>query len=181
MVYKLSLMARNFAVLRRVGEPCKRSWTRVELFTVSASELVLFVPHSIFMNQGVNTGFGGSADTRTLEANKLQETLLRELHGGILSTPNSHSKLEKRVDRGMMGIEYERIPDDVLDLADSMLKLWVRASIIVRINSLASGLSGVRPAILQSMIELLKHDIVPRVPLRGSISASGDLMPLSYI
>lgn len=58
---------------------------------------------------------------------------------------------------------------------------WVRASLAVRINSLASGYSGVRSAILKSMIGLLKNDIIPLLPLRGSISASGDLMPLSYI
>ena len=121
MVYKLSLMARDPAALMRVYEPCKRTWRRVGLFMVSASESVLFVPHSILMDQGVNTGFGSSADTRTREANKLQETLLRELHGGILSTPNSHSKLEKRVDRGMMGVEYERIPDDVLGSAAKVM------------------------------------------------------------
>ena len=62
-----------------------------------------------------------------------------------------------------------------------MPESWARASIVVRINSLASGHSGVRSAILQSMIGLLKNDIVPLIPLRGSISASGDLMPLSYI
>ena len=58
---------------------------------------------------------------------------------------------------------------------------WARASIVVRINSLASGYSGVRPAILNSLIAFLEHDIVPIIPIRGSISASGDLMPLSYV
>ncbi len=62
-----------------------------------------------------------------------------------------------------------------------MSESWVRASIVVRVNSLASGYSGVRSEILNSMIGLLENDIVPMIPLRGSISASGDLMPLSYI
>ena len=62
-----------------------------------------------------------------------------------------------------------------------MPESWARASIAVRINSLMSGYSGVRSTIINSMIGLLDNDIVPLIPLRGSISASGDLMPLSYI
>ncbi|MCJ1419775.1 hypothetical protein MMC32_006131 [Xylographa parallela] len=62
-----------------------------------------------------------------------------------------------------------------------MPESWVRASILIRINSLASGHSGVRPILINSLLELLKNDITPRIPLRGSISASGDLVPLAYI
>lgn len=58
---------------------------------------------------------------------------------------------------------------------------WVRAAILVRINSLISGCSAVRPVVAERMQDLLRHDIVPMIPLRGSISASGDLSPLSYI
>ena len=52
---------------------------------------------------------------------------------------------------------------------------------LIRINSLASGHSGVRPLLVNGIVELLRKNIIPRIPLRGSISASGDLMPLSYI
>ena len=63
----------------------------------------------------------------------------------------------------------------------SIPEAWVRASILVRVNSLARGHSGVRSAVLEGLISLLNHNIIPVVPLRGSISASGDLIPLSYI
>ena len=58
---------------------------------------------------------------------------------------------------------------------------WVRAAIAVRCNSTVRGHSAVSPEIIQSLLKLLEHRITPVVPLRGSISASGDLMPLSYI
>ena len=58
---------------------------------------------------------------------------------------------------------------------------WVRATLLVRISSLVSGVSGVRSIIVQQMISLLQHDIVPLIPMHGSISASGDLQPLSYV
>lgn len=62
-----------------------------------------------------------------------------------------------------------------------MPESWVRAAILVRANSLAQGASGVRYAIISALLALLEKDIVPVVPLRGSISASGDLSPLTYI
>lgn len=58
---------------------------------------------------------------------------------------------------------------------------WVRAAILIRMNSLLSGVSSARPVVVERMQDLLKHDIIPMIPLRGSISASGDLSPLSYI
>lgn len=63
----------------------------------------------------------------------------------------------------------------------SMPEPWVRGAILVRINSLLRGHSAVRLEIIRFLVKLLQHDIVPLVPLRGSISASGDLCPLSYI
>lgn len=62
-----------------------------------------------------------------------------------------------------------------------MPEAWVRAAIAVRLNSLMRGHSGVRADVLSTMCQLLKHNIIPVVPVRGSISASGDLSPLSYI
>ena len=58
---------------------------------------------------------------------------------------------------------------------------WVRSAILVRINSLARGHSAVRFDLISKMTELLNKGVTPLVPLRGSISASGDLSPLSYI
>jgi len=58
---------------------------------------------------------------------------------------------------------------------------WVRGTMLVRGNSLARGHSAVRYNTIQSLFCLLNHDLVPVIPLRGSISASGDLCPLSYI
>ena len=50
-----------------------------------------------------------------------------------------------------------------------------------RANSLALGYSGVRPEIAELLCRMVNADVVPVVPLRGSVSASGDLAPTSYI
>lgn len=58
---------------------------------------------------------------------------------------------------------------------------WVRAAILVRLFSLSQGCSGVRPVILDELCRMLNENDIPKIPEVGSIGASGDLSPLSYI
>jgi histidine ammonia-lyase len=51
----------------------------------------------------------------------------------------------------------------------------------VRLTSLAQGVSGVSMALLEQLAWLLRHDILPLIPAEGSVGASGDLTPLSYV
>ncbi|MCX7102741.1 MAG: aromatic amino acid ammonia-lyase, partial [Methylobacter sp.] len=56
-----------------------------------------------------------------------------------------------------------------------------RAILAVRLTSLARGYSGVRYRLLQQLTKLLEQDILPMIPQEGSVGASGDLTPLSYV
>jgi histidine ammonia-lyase len=58
---------------------------------------------------------------------------------------------------------------------------WVRAAMLLRAKSLAKGHSGVRPEVVEQLLAFLAHDITPVVPRLGSVSASGDLAPLSHV
>ncbi|MFN4200100.1 MAG: histidine ammonia-lyase, partial [Fervidobacterium gondwanense] len=57
----------------------------------------------------------------------------------------------------------------------------VRAMMLIRANALAKGYSGIRPLVVDKLIELLNKGIAPAVPEMGSVGASGDLAPLSHI
>ena len=57
----------------------------------------------------------------------------------------------------------------------------VRAMLLLRANSLAAGNSGVRPLIVETMVEMLNKKVHPLVPQKGSVGASGDLAPLSHL
>lgn len=57
----------------------------------------------------------------------------------------------------------------------------VRGMLVLRVQSLAMGYSGVRPIVLERLLELLNRGITPVVPSQGSVGASGDLAPLAHM
>ncbi|MFQ5747246.1 MAG: histidine ammonia-lyase [Gemmatimonadota bacterium] len=62
------------------------------------------------------------------------------------------------------------LPDDV-----------VRAMMLIRVATLSHGRSGVRPELAETYIRMLNEGVVPQVPAKGSLGASGDLAPLAHI
>ena len=56
-----------------------------------------------------------------------------------------------------------------------------RAVLAARLASLCVGMSGVSLPLLEGLVGLLQHDILPLIPAEGSVGASGDLTPLSYV
>lgn len=57
----------------------------------------------------------------------------------------------------------------------------VRAVLLVRVHTFLKGRSAVRRVLAERLLAFLEHDLLPRVPQRGSVGASGDLCPLSHL
>jgi histidine ammonia-lyase len=64
---------------------------------------------------------------------------------------------------------------------DPFSKEIVRAAMLVRANTLAKGFSGVRLAVVETLLSMLNSDVIPEVPSQGSLGSSGDLAPLSHM
>ena len=57
----------------------------------------------------------------------------------------------------------------------------VRLCLILKVNALAQGYSGVRTEVVQALLTLLNNNAYPCVPAKGSVGASGDLAPLAHL
>jgi len=57
----------------------------------------------------------------------------------------------------------------------------VRLTLALKIESLARGYSGVRPLLIERLLELYNRRLYPRIPVKGSVGASGDLAPLAHL
>ncbi|RUO23890.1 histidine ammonia-lyase [Aliidiomarina minuta] len=57
----------------------------------------------------------------------------------------------------------------------------VRLMLLLKINSLARGYSGVRLQVMDALMALLEHEVYPCIPEKGSVGASGDLAPLAHL
>ncbi|WP_218026563.1 histidine ammonia-lyase [Pandoraea pulmonicola] len=57
----------------------------------------------------------------------------------------------------------------------------VRLIMVLKINSLARGLSGIRRKVIDALVTLVNAEVYPRIPVKGSVGASGDLAPLAHM
>jgi len=57
----------------------------------------------------------------------------------------------------------------------------VRLMLATKIVSLSRGCSGVRPDVVEALLTLYRHDVLPIIPSQGSVGASGDLAPLAHL
>jgi histidine ammonia-lyase len=57
----------------------------------------------------------------------------------------------------------------------------VRLIIVLKVNALARGFSGVSMELIEALLALLKHEVYPVIPAQGSVGASGDLAPLAHL
>lgn len=98
------------------------------------------------------------------------------------------------VTTGFGSLESVRIPDadlgvlqtnivrsHAVGVGEPLPRDVVRAMLLLLVASLARGHSGVRVETLETVVDLLSADLMPVVPSRGSVGASGDLAPLAHV
>ena len=56
-----------------------------------------------------------------------------------------------------------------------------RLLVVLKINSLARGFSGIRLEVIEALMQLLASEVYPCIPAKGSVGASGDLAPLAHL
>ncbi|MEZ5462562.1 histidine ammonia-lyase [Dokdonella sp.] len=116
---------------------------------------------------GVTTGFGSNAD-KLLGAHRARD----ELPGG---NPEQFegSLLEE--------LQHNLLITHAVCVGAPLAPDVVRAILAIRINTLLRGHSGIRVSTLEALTALLNRNVIPVIPAKGSVGASGDLAPLSHL
>ena len=124
----------------------------------------------------------GEARVKMIQSRELIESILAEkkvvygVNTGFGKLSNV-SVSEDEIDL----LQYNLVVSCVSGVGDPLPEEVVRAMLLLRANSLASGFSGVRPLLVETMLEMLNKKVHPVVPEKGSVGASGDLAPLSHL
>jgi histidine ammonia-lyase len=98
------------------------------------------------------------------------------------------------VNTGFGKLANQRIePDEVLALQENLLRSHAvgmgpllslgvsRLALVLRVQALAKGYSGVTLELIETLIEMYNRGVVPAIPEQGSVGASGDLAPLAHL
>jgi histidine ammonia-lyase len=93
--------------------------------------------------------------------------------GKLAKTRIAHddiAELQRRLVLSHAAGTGDRLPDAV-----------VRLVLVLKINALARGYSGVRRTVIEALLALYNADLLPDIPSKGSVGASGDLAPLAHL
>jgi histidine ammonia-lyase len=116
---------------------------------------------------GVTTGFGSNAD-KLLGAHRARDEL-----------PGAKPDAAQRT--LMEELQHNLVVTHAVCVGKPLAPDVVRAMLAIRVNTLMRGHSGIRASTLQALAELLNRDVIPVIPEKGSVGASGDLAPLSHL
>jgi histidine ammonia-lyase len=152
--------------------------------------------HTLTLHPGQMT----LADLRTVWQQAVRVQLSDDAQTGIAASAAAiHAIVQKGdaaygINTGFGKLAKTRIPDDQLELlqrnlilshsvgtGEPMSDATVRLVVLMKAASLARGYSGVRPVVIDTLLALLNAGITPRIPVKGSVGASGDLAPLSHM
>jgi len=78
-------------------------------------------------------------------------------------------------------LQWNLIQSHACGVGEPFPEIVSRAMLLLRANALLKGYSGVRPVVIERLLQLLNAKIHPVIPQQGSLGASGDLAPLSHL
>jgi histidine ammonia-lyase len=87
-----------------------------------------------------------------------------------------------RIDNnGLRELQRNLIRSHAAGVGECLPSHIVRTMMLILACNLARGHSGCRPEVVELLVAMLNGDVVPRIPSRGSVGASGDLAPLAHL
>jgi histidine ammonia-lyase len=94
-------------------------------------------------------------------------------YGALAEVNIPHDKIET--------LSHNMIVSHSVGVGSPLAEEVVRATMLIRANTLAKGYSGIKLRTLETLLEMLNKGVHPVIPEKGSLGASGDLAPLSHL
>lgn len=145
---------------------------------------------SLTLEELVRVARGGSVrsgiDPEVAERMRRSRRVVEEVLAGdrpVYGVNTGFGKLsDVRVDRDRLReLQVNLVRSHACGVGDPLEPEEVRALMTLRANVLLRGCSGVRPDVPRLLLEMLEADVLPRVPRKGSVGASGDLAPAAHV
>ena len=84
-------------------------------------------------------------------------------------------------DDDLQNLQRSLVLSHAAGVGDALDDALVRLIMVLKINSLARGFSGIRLSVIDALIALVNAEVWPHIPAKGSVGASGDLAPLAHM
>src|SRR6266849_5446753 len=145
-------------------------------FSLSIADVVAVARHSVPVAIAPHSLTAVAASRRSVEAAVARGDTIYGVNTGfgklahVRIPPEQARQLQLNLIRSHASGVGEPLPPDA-----------VRAMMLLRANVLVRGTSGVRPVLPELLVDMLNRKLHPTVPSQGSVGASGDLAPLSYL
>lgn len=142
------------------------------------AEIVQEIAH----NHGVKIRLSPKA-TRRIKASRLLVEKMLKSNKIIYGINTGFGEFKNKIvsPENLKELQKNLIRSHAVGVGELLSTEQVRAAMLVRLNSLSQGYSGVRLELMNLLCELINRGITPVVPSQGSVGSSGDLAPLSHI
>ncbi len=149
--------------------------------TLNAGELSLAQMRAVYFN-GVQLSLADATWERIQTAQALVKKTVDS--GEIVYGVNTgFGRLaQKHIEPELLSeLQHNLILSHATGVGEYLDNATVRLILLLKINGLSRGVSGIRREVLELLIAMLNHDVLPAIPEKGSVGASGDLAPLAHM
>jgi histidine ammonia-lyase len=130
---------------------------------------------------GAPVGLADEARTKMEAARELVDRVARGEHTYGVNTGFGRFVSRTIPDEQVEELQLRLLRSHACGVGEPYPAEVVRAAMLLRANALAKGYSGARVETVELLIECLNRGVLPHVPARGSVGASGDLAPLAHL
>jgi len=136
----------------------------------------------VVVARGAQVGFPSAARTRVEAARAVVERAVASGETVYGVTTGFGALADTRIDPSQSAqLQHGIVRSHATAVGRPLSREEARAMLLLRAHVLALGFSGVRPEVVDLMVEMLNRDVIPVVPAQGSLGASGDLAPLANL